>query len=89
MESRWTVSSDVMSRVLKSAMPSVPLATVPPDQLLVADQRPPLVVSVHVPLVARARVLPIASAIQMIVMPTTRPRPMHGWSEVLAVAAMH
>ena len=54
--SRWTVSSAVMSSVLKSAMPSVPSAMLlfmPPDQLLATDQSPPLVVSIQVPLCAQ------------------------------------
>src|SRR5260221_104508 len=46
-ESRWTV----LLRVLKSAVPSIPSATAPPNQLAVLDQRPPLVPSVHVPFV--------------------------------------
>ena len=53
--SRWTVSSAVMSSVLKSAMASVPLAMAPmPPQLALTDQSPPLVVSIHVPLMASA-----------------------------------
>ena len=52
--SRWIVSSDVMLSVLKSAMPSVPLAIVKVDQLSILFQSPPLVLSFQVPLVARA-----------------------------------
>src|SRR5271166_3885012 len=53
-ESRWTVSSAVMSSVLKSAMPLFPLAIVPDAQSEATDHNPPLVVSIHVPLMASA-----------------------------------
>src|SRR6266566_6745514 len=52
---KWTVLSAVISKVLKSAIASAPLATMPPDQLAVLDQRPPEVVLIQVPLVAEAR----------------------------------
>jgi hypothetical protein len=55
---------------LKSAMASVPLAMAPLDQLLLADQSPPLVVSIHVPLVAdaeRTAARPHKSASQILI----------------------
>jgi hypothetical protein len=53
-KSRWTAWSAAISSVLKSAMPSVPLATMPPCQLPATDHSPPLVVLVQVPFAANA-----------------------------------
>src|SRR4051812_40568055 len=54
--SRWTVLSAVISSVLKSAVASVPLAMLPPDQFAELDHEPPEVVSIQTLTVAEAAV---------------------------------
>src|SRR5262245_82463 len=52
--SRCSVLLTARFSVLKSAMPSAPFATIPPDQFVVVDQSSAPLVAVQMPLVAWA-----------------------------------